>query len=124
MKIIYVKNGNVIEKEITTLNELEAITEISDEGEVGLCFNNKEYALTEEQAAPIGNSYINVNYSTIDETNYNIDVHNIEQLKNALETVQQANAKDMYVQGVLFNDLSWCKEKDLSSSAKLNKSKC
>lgn len=106
MKVEYFAKGKLIEKEVSTIKELEVMGREVSDGNIIISMNGYDYTLAEEENAPVGNSYININYATVDNTENNIDVHNLTQLKNALETVQQANAKDMHIQGVLFNDLS------------------
>jgi len=106
MKVEYFSNGELKQQEVNTLEELENMGRTVCDGNIIICMNGYEYTLCEEDNAPIGSSCISVNYSKSDETNYNIDVHNLTQLKEAIETVQQANAKDMLITGALFNDLS------------------
>ena len=67
MKVQYFKNKELKEQEISTLEELEVMSKAISDGNIIICMNGYEYTLCEEDNAPIGNSFININYVTGDE---------------------------------------------------------
>ena len=106
VKVEYFKNEKLVQKEVNTLEELESIGRTVLDSDITLIMNGYEYSLAKEENAPLGKSNININYLTVDEVRHSINTHNLTQLKDAIETVQKANVKDMFIHGVLFNDIS------------------